>query len=234
LDAGACRDRRVHCLDHRGDGGKPILRSGRERTGERGAERRRNLGSRHDRARRFREAASERFLAGRGGERRLAGQHLEYDGSESPLVGRVADRGIAEVLLRAHVPRGSDRGAGLGQSGVVRSEGARNSEVGYDGGTHLGQQDVLRLDVAMNHTAIMSVLEPLRDVVRDPERRPHVESAVQIELRAQALAPGQRHHVVGNGGAAIVERPGIEEGQNVGVAVRLISRRNRSAPNASA
>jgi hypothetical protein len=73
------------------------------------------------------------------------------------------------------------------------------------------QQDVLRLDIAVDHPVLVGILERAGHVGRDAHRVLHAELRLAVELRPQRLAVDERHHIIEEtvGGA------GIEEGQDV-------------------
>jgi hypothetical protein len=58
------------------------------------------------------------------------------------------------------------------------------------------QQDVLRLDVAMDHTVAVRVIERVGDLGRDAHRLLDAELRLAIELGAQRLALDVGHHVI--------------------------------------
>jgi hypothetical protein len=102
---------------------------------------------------------------GRGsGERQLAGEELEQHAGEAVLVAPAVDGAVAEGLLRAHVCRGPDAGAGLGEIGVARLlHGLGDAEVHHHR-VAVVQQDVLRLDVAVDQAAAVGVGQRLPDL----------------------------------------------------------------------
>ena len=72
-------------------------------------------------------------------------------------------------LLRTHVRGCADRDAGSGQSLATGNfDGTRNPKVGDDSAP-TGQQNVFRLDVAVNDAMLMRVTEGRRDVIGDLE-----------------------------------------------------------------
>ena len=114
------------------------------------------------------------------GERRLADEHLVQHAAEAVDVAPGVDVLAAERLLRAHVVRRADGHAGLGQllaAGLAHRP--RDAEVG-DQRVAAEQQDVLRLDVAVDDAALVGVL-------RAP-RRPRGRSGAR--RGAGAAAPG--------------------------------------------
>ena len=144
-----------------------VRRHGRPRV----AHRRRRLGQHlgHDR------------LRGRPGERRLAGQHLVGHAAQRVDVAPGRDLALAHRLLGTHVVRRAERHPGLGHPAAARlARGQGDAEVG-DQRLAVVQQDVLGLDVAVDHAVAVGVVERARHLGRDPER------VVDREL----LLPGQ-------------------------------------------
>ena len=96
---------------------------------------------------------------------------------------------------------------GAASSGFALIE--REAEIDQDRTPVLGQNDVGRLDVAMDHPLGMSVRERIGDVGDDSRRFPEVRSAV-LELRKQVLAAEQR----GDDVAVFAFHAGIEYGDD--------------------
>ena len=78
------------------------------------------------------------------------------------------------------------------------------------------EEDVLGLDVAVDHAVAVRVVQRVGDVGRDAHRLVDAQLLLAIELGAQRLALDVGHHVVQEaiGGA------GVEQGQDVGVLER--------------
>ena len=75
----------------------------------------------------------------------------------------------ARRLFGAHVGRGPDRHPGLGQPVRRRRlERAGDAEVGHQR-LAVGEQDVLRLDVAMDHALAVGMVERVGDLPGDAE-----------------------------------------------------------------
>ena len=87
------------------------------------------------------------------GVRRLARQHLVEHRAEAVDVGPGVEPRVAGGLLRAHVGRRADREPGLGQPRLRRAAAQRpgDPEVGHQRIAVPGEQEVLRLDVAVDH-----------------------------------------------------------------------------------
>ena len=90
--------------------------------------------------------------AGRAGEGRLAAQHLVEHAAEAVDVGAGVELASAGGLLRAHVGRRSDRAARSRSSvsPLAAVERPRDAEVRDTRAVAAVEQDVLRLDVAMD------------------------------------------------------------------------------------
>ena len=90
---------------------------------------------------------------------RLAGEHLVGHRAERVLIGPRVDVAVAGGLLRAHVVRRAEREAGLGDASATGlGYGQRDAEVGDHRLARL-EQDVLRLEVAMDHAPGVGVVE---------------------------------------------------------------------------
>ena len=107
------------------------------------------------------------------------------------------DRVFARGLLRGHVGRCADGRARRRQRGIVarRPDRFRDAKVD-DNRVADGEQDVVRLDVAMHHAVRVGVHEGLGDVTRNAQRVGHRERTLGAESVAQGRPGRQRHHVV--------------------------------------
>ena len=106
----------------------------------------------------------------RSPERRLAGQHLVDDAGEAVDVARHSDLGLAGRLLGAHVLGRAEREPGERERlAFGRSADVRNAEVSEQRVT-VGEEDVLRLHVAVHEPVAVRVVERGADLVRDAER----------------------------------------------------------------
>ncbi len=143
------------------------------------------------------------------GERRLARQHLERHAAERVQVGGRPD-GVAHRLLGAHVGRRADRHAGLRELLAGLGGGARDAEVGHQG-VAAREQDVLRLDVAVDDAEGVGRAERVRHLVGDLQRVVHRQHGLARDAVAQRLARDERHHVV----EEAVRLAGIEQAEDV-------------------
>ena len=74
-------------------------------------------------------------------------------------------------------------------------DGARDAEIGDQRLTVL-QQDVLRLDVAVDDSLLVRVLERRGDLICDPQRVGQRELPLAFETLVDRLAGDERHHVI--------------------------------------
>ncbi len=79
--------------------------------------------------------------------------------------------------------------------GFGRVDGFRNAEI-RNHRDAIREKYVLRLDVAMNHSATMRVIERTCDFRENLDGRGTVQSSATAEVCAQRLAGDERHHVV--------------------------------------
>jgi hypothetical protein len=103
-------------------------------------------------------------------KRRPPRQHLVQHASQAVEVAAEVDRLGPAGLLGAHVGGGADRDAGPGHPlapGLAHRPG--DAEIGQERMV-LGQEDVLRLDVAMDQSLPMRVLEGVRHLTREADR----------------------------------------------------------------
>jgi hypothetical protein len=150
-------------------------------------------------------------------ERRLARQHLVQHGRQRVLVG-AAIHLLVIRLLRAHVERRADRGAGPGQP-LVGVERAGDPEIGHERRAVPGEEDVPGLDVAVDHAVLVRVLQRAGGFGRDAERVLRREPALTVEPVVERFALHERHRIPQSLHAGFV-RPDvarIEHGQNVGM-----------------
>ena len=130
-------------------------------------------------------------------EGRLAGEHLVADDGEAIDIGARIHLALAERLFGGHVSGSADAGAGAGETAArppVR-ERERHAEIG-EHGVPIGEEDVLRLDVAMHDAARVGEIERVAELAQDPQRILHRERALALETVAQRLARDVGHDVV--------------------------------------
>ena len=174
---------------------------------------------RGDRRDRVEELARQHRRKARPGEGRLARQQLVENAGETVLVGPGVHIALAFGLLGTHVGGRPDAEAGPGQLVAGRdardARGPRDAEV-RDEGVALREQDVLRLDVAMNQSFAVGIVERFAGLPHQAQRLRHRERALASEPLAQGLAVDVRHDVE-RPGRHLVGAAGIEEGEDVGV-----------------
>ena len=92
-------------------------------------------------------------------ERRLSGDHLVQHAAQAVDVAPAVDSRIGHRLLGTHVRRRAERDAGARELGAAAlGDRARDAEIG-DERLAVLQQDVLRLDVAVNDALLVRVVE---------------------------------------------------------------------------
>ena len=125
-----------------------------------GAERRREIGPNGGERRRFVTGVFHGHLEGGGAvERRSAGQHEVGRDAEGVDVGAAVER-LALDLFGTHVQRRSHGDAALGEvKGLRIAEAARQAEVGHLNFAFAGQQNVFRLDVAVDDSGLGGPLQ---------------------------------------------------------------------------
>ena len=200
---------------------EPVAPVGRHRLEDRGLDRRGHRRPRRPQRRPLGHEVLRQDGVRRGtGEGRLARQHLvEHDGQcveVDPTVERLAAR-----LLRAHVDGGADDRAGL-RDRRVRRPGAlrpgvlqrpRYAEV-RDQRVTGGEENVLRLDVAVDHAVAVGVVQPVRHLARDAQGFVQRQRALAAKSLAQRLALDVGHGVPQ---PAVGQRARVEHGEDVRV-----------------
>ena len=185
----------------------------------------------HDRVELGRDALAERGRAGRrggqarerdgggavAGERPLPGQRLEQDDAQRVDV-RGDGRGLAARLLRAEVVDRAHRRAGERQLRLV--ERARDPEVGDLDPPVAADEDVRRLDVAVDDAADVRGLEGLRRLGRDAGGLARGERPVAAQDRREVLPLDDLHDEI-RPGLALAE---VEHGHDV----RVVEGRGRA------
>ena len=144
---------------------------------------------------------------------RLAGEHLVRQRAERVDVGAAVDDAIARRLLGAHVLRRAERQSGLRDAraaGVGDGEG--DAEVGDERLAFL-EEDVLRLQIAVDDALAVGVVERAGDRRRDAHGLIDRELLLADEAGAERLALDVRHHIEEH----LARRAGIEERQQVGM-----------------
>ena len=182
----------------------------------RGGDRRADLG---DQARGRTEVLPDDALCGRPGERGLTRQHLVGDAAEGVAVGPAIEVLLARGLFRAHVVRSADRHPGLGERMASgRAHRARDPEVGHHRVAIL-EQDVLRLDVAVDHPLAVGVRQRVGHFAGESEGVLKGKLLLAVEPVAEGLPFDVRHHVVQVGAGLVrpVRGPRVIQRQDVSV-----------------
>ena len=91
------------------------------------------------------------------------------------------------------------------------AERPRDAEVGHQRAAVPGEQQVLRLDVPVDHAVLVGVLEGLRRLARDPERivQRELPLAAQPVAEALALDVGHGEPELARGLAGVVDRQDV-------------------------
>jgi hypothetical protein len=152
-------------------------------------------------------------------ERQLSGEHLVQDHAEAVDVGSRVEVALARRLFRAHVRRSAHRQPGLRQPLLAGgADRARDAEIGEDGLVAL-EQDVLRLDVAVDHSVGVGVVQRAQHLAGDLKRVIDGKLALPVKPLTEALPIYVRHGVpelVGAVGSPCAGA-GIEDRQDVGM-----------------
>ncbi len=148
-----------------------------------------------------------------------AREHLVDHAGQAVDVAPAVEVRRSGCLLRAHVRRCShrepDRRSPVSAGQVHR---ARHAEVG-DERMAVREQDVLRLDVPVDHAARMGVIERTRDIPSDAQGYLERQSPLALKPSPEGLALHVRHHEPEAVHAALTAGGGsaVEQGKDVGV-----------------
>ena len=152
-------------------------------------------------ARRTRRAccALNHHLVGRTSrERNRSGEHLVEDDAQRVDVGALIERDSLHLLGR-HVVRRADDPPRFGQAGILERLG--QSEVGDGHAPAAVDENVLRLQVAMNHALLVRRLQPFADLPEDVHGLRKGQPAFAAHHRREVLAGdvlhGQKLHAAG-------------------------------------
>ncbi len=142
------------------------------------------------------EAAQPHRLLCGPHSRRFSEEHLVQHAGQAVHVGALVQVAHPCRLLGAHVTGRAQRHTGASEVGAARRRDClRYAEVGYER-VALGEQDVLRLYVAVQHAAPVRVGERIGYACGDGHRTARFEYPLPVEQSAQRLAVDVRHHVV--------------------------------------
>ena len=192
---------RLERVRHLPCGLPPLSRHALERARDDGIDRGRQIGAQHAHGRRVgRENLRDDRLLRRRGEWRLACEHLVAHGAEREDVAARIECALAGRLLGTHVLRSADRKPRLreraGRCAATRRariQRARDAEVREERIAPRGQQNVLGLDVAVDHTLLVGVVERTCDLADDPRYILHRHLPLVAEPVAQRLPLHVRH-----------------------------------------
>jgi hypothetical protein len=140
-------------------------------------------------------------------ERHVAGEHLVEDDADRVEIGGSGHLRAASLLRREVVGGAHDR-AGLGH---LRRAGARDAEVGDLQPLFGADQDVVRLDVAVDDPVLVREAERRQDLPRVRDRLCGTQAAVLSDQLLQARSVDDLHRdVVGAFGLApVVDRDDV-------------------------
>ncbi len=133
-----------------------------------------------------------------GRERHAAGEHLVGEHAQGVDVAAPVQLTLAHRLLGRHVGGRADGGAGRGEprAGLHR---AGDAEVGHHRAPGVAvEQDVVGLDVAVDHAALVRVVERVGDLAHQPPHLVHRQAPFPGQQPRQAPARDQRHHQPGH------------------------------------
>ena len=130
------------------------------------------------------------------GERRLPREHFVEHAAQRVEIAPAIEVALAHRLLGAHVGGGADRQAGLGEllaaGGVDRP---RDAEIGHPR-VPAREQDVFRLDVAVNHLMGVGIAERIGHLAGDLQRWFERQLLLTSQAVAERFAFDQRHDVI--------------------------------------
>ena len=218
LGDGAARRARVRCPDcvpelrRRPQPGVRILRQGsRDGVGNLG----RRVGSRvGERLWRRGEMGRDHRLRRGAGERREPGEHLVTHHRQGVQVRPRVDVPLPGRLLRRHVAGRAQRQTRVREPAAAArfGERPRHAEIREDR-VAAQQQDVLGLDIAVDHPLGVRLRERVGDLVQDPHRVGDGQPAFARQPVPQRLPRHERHDVE----QQVVSRAGRQDGEDVGM-----------------
>src|SRR6478672_10229676 len=129
------------------------------------------------------------------GEGRLSGEHLVEHAAEAVDVAPAIDARIGHALLRTHVGRSAERDTGTRELLVSECAGGTGDPEVCDQGLAILEENVLRLDVAVDDAVAVRVVERARYFTGDAERVLDRQLPLAIESRTKGFAFDVRHDV---------------------------------------
>ena len=156
----------------------------------------------------------ECLCAGRD-EGRLSGEHLVRHHAERVDVGTMIDVRVGHGLFGRHVDRcakgDADRREPAGMSlHAAYAEGLGDPEVGDDR-VAIGEQYVVRLDVAMHDAFTVRERQGIGDVAQDACTVFDGHCGIAVDARPQRFPTDEGHHIKEH----IPYRPGVQHGHDV-------------------
>ena len=150
-------------------------------------------------------------------KRWLADQHLVSEHAERVEVAAPVDLPLAGSLLGGHVRRRPDCDAGRGQTRITITDCARNAEVGDHRTAALGiEENIVRLDVSMDHAAFVRVSECVGDIAQCAPRLLDRQCPPIVQALGEVVAGHVRHDEVDESRAVrIIGRRGLVDAVNV-------------------
>jgi len=163
------------------------------------------------------------------GEGRLADEHLVEHAGEAVDVAAAVNVLFRCALLRAHVRRRADREAGCRQAFDVTGtfDCLRDAEVQHQRAVAV-DQDVVRLDVAVDDVVLVRIGERVGDLRRIPNGLLERQMPLAVQHRPQRVALDHRHRVVDHGRRRAAAQYGdnagmVQRGQDVDLASKAIA-----------
>ncbi len=137
----------------------------------------------------------------------VAGEAEEEHGAEGVDVAADVEGGVGEDLFRGHVEGAADDRALHGEHGAVLLGRARDAEVGEFGGAVGADEDVRRLDVAVDELDAVGLGEAVDDLVEDGKGERFGQPGARLDHVAQVAAVDvfQDHEQAAVGGDAVVQ-----------------------------
>ncbi len=139
-------------------------------------------------------ASRNHCLGGGAGERRLTGQHLVKHAGQTVLVAPGIHRSLAACLLRTHIRRSAHREPRFSESLDARCvQRPGDAEVRYERAAVLGEEQILGLDVPVNHPVVVGILERPGGVGGNPKCILHRQLRLAPQAIAEALTFDEGH-----------------------------------------
>ena len=150
--------------------------------------------------------------------RHLADEHLVKNQGEAVDIRSRIEIGVPDGLLGTHVHRRPDRRSGAGQGFTARSvEGSRDAEIGHHR-VAVREENVVGLDVTVNHAVTVRVVQGCRDPAGNPKRVLQRQAVFTHQFPtddplSQALSLDVRHDVI----QQPVDLTGVVQREDIGM-----------------